>query len=389
MASTVAQFVKGCALCQQMKINTHPTTPPLHPIPPQKDALPFQTITMDFITDLPSSNNFDALFIVVDHDVTKAVVLMPCTKQIDAIGTAELYHNHVFRRFGLPKIMISDRGTQFASKVFQELCAKLGIKSKLSTAYHPQTDGQTERINQEVEAYLRIYCSTHPHTWSEHLTNIEFAHNILPHSNTQMAPFKLLLGYEPRSIPDQSPSSDSPAVQQRLAKLVHLRKEALAAHALAAMHMSRHNTRNFTPFNEGDAVWLEATYLRAPGRSKKLAPKREGPFKIKHKISDLVYELQLPEQWKIHPVFHASLLSPFTETIEHGPSFSAPPPDIIEGEEEYEIEGIVAHKGQGARRKYLVKWLGYPTSENQWLPLKELTRNAQDILNSYNSQHNL
>ena len=104
---------------------------------------------MDFITELPESGGFNALFVVVDHDLTKGIVLMPCTKEIDALGTAKLYHDHVYRRFGLPRRMISDRGPQFASQVFQELCTKLGVKSTMSTAYHPQTDGQTERVNQE------------------------------------------------------------------------------------------------------------------------------------------------------------------------------------------------------------------------------------------------
>ena len=104
-----------------MKTNTHPTTPPLNPIPADKDALPFSTVTMDFITDLPISQGFDSLMVVVDHDLTKAIVLIPCTKTIDAIGTARLYHDNVYRRFGLPNRIISDRGPQFSSQVFQEM----------------------------------------------------------------------------------------------------------------------------------------------------------------------------------------------------------------------------------------------------------------------------
>ena len=105
-----------------MKINTHPIVPPIQPIKAKSDALPFSTVTMDFITDLPESNGYDSLMVAVDHDVTKAIVLMPCNKTINAMETAELYLNQVFRRFGLPRTIISDRGPQFASKVFQELC---------------------------------------------------------------------------------------------------------------------------------------------------------------------------------------------------------------------------------------------------------------------------
>ena len=153
--------------------------------------------------------------------------------------------------------------------------------------------------------------------------------------------------------------------------------------------MLRHSTKNFAPFQVGDKVWLEATHLNVPNRSRKLAPKREGPFTITNKLSNLVYKLQLPKQWRLHPVFHASLLSPFTATPEHGPSFPEPPPDIVEGEEEYEIEAILAHRGKGQRQQYLVQWKGYPSSENQWLPDKELRRNALDLLNEYKSSRKI
>ncbi|KAI5115934.1 hypothetical protein M0805_007710 [Coniferiporia weirii] len=137
-----------------MKINTHPTKPPLLPIPADPTMLPFQSVSMDFITDLPPSNNYDSIMVIIDHDSSKGIILIPCTKTLNALGTAKLYHDNVYRRFGLPWHIISDRGPQFASQVFQTLCARLGIKSKLSMAYHPQTDGQMECTNQEVEAYL-------------------------------------------------------------------------------------------------------------------------------------------------------------------------------------------------------------------------------------------
>ena len=260
----------------------------------------------------------------------------------------------------------------------------------MSTAFHPQTDGQTERTNQNIEAYLRIYCADHPETWSMHIPTLEFALNTNIHSATKQSPFKLLYGYDPIAIPDPiSDKSALPAVQNRLTELISLRKEATAAHELARNRMLRFSTTKFTPFEPGQKVWLEATNLHTPNRSAKLSPKREGPFPIKTKLSDLVYELELPHQWRIHPIFHASLLSPYHETKEHGPSFPQPPPDVIEGEEEYEIEAIVAHRGQGQRRQYLVKWAGYPDSENQWLPTKELTRNAAEILNDYQQLHKL
>ena len=127
-----------------MKMNTHPTTPPLAPIPADQNALPFSTVTMDFIIDLSPSNGYNSLMVVVDHDLSKGIILIPCTKNIDALGTTKAYHQHIYRRFGLPKRIISDRGPQFASHVFRALCDKLGVKASMSTAYHPQTDRQIE-----------------------------------------------------------------------------------------------------------------------------------------------------------------------------------------------------------------------------------------------------
>ena len=106
------------------------------------------------------------------------------------------------------------------------------------------------------------------------------------------------------------------------------------------------------------------------------------------KLRDNVYQLNLPAHWKIHPVFHASLLTPNTETEEHGPSYSQPPPDLIEGEEEYEVEAILKHQGTGKRRKYLVKWLGYPTSQNSWEP-EDALKNSQELLSEYKKLHKL
>ncbi|THH06962.1 hypothetical protein EW145_g3720 [Phellinidium pouzarii] len=243
--------------------------------------------------------------VIVDHDSSKGIVLCPCNKTIDALGTALLYHQNVYRRFGLPKRIISDRGPQFASHVFQTLCSRLGIKSKLSTAYHPQTDGQTERANQEIEAYLRIYCGTAPNTWAESIPDLEFSHNLQTHSVTKTSPFNIILGYNPIPIPPAIEPTNLPSLSERLRLLSTIRKEALAAHDLARLHMARHTSRNFTPFKLGDKVWLEATHLHFPNRSRKLSPKREGPFTIEQVLSPLNYRLKLPKAWRIHPVFHA------------------------------------------------------------------------------------
>jgi transposase InsO family protein len=136
---------------------------------------------MDFITDLPISNGFDSIFIVVNQGLSKGVILCPCNKTIDAEGTIKLYIDNVFIQYGLPDIIISDRGPQFASNVFNGIFNAIGVKHRMSTTYHPQTDGQTERYNQELEAYLRIYCIYKPDEWSNKLSLAQFAHNARTH----------------------------------------------------------------------------------------------------------------------------------------------------------------------------------------------------------------
>ncbi|KAI5115048.1 hypothetical protein M0805_007799 [Coniferiporia weirii] len=152
--------------------------------------------------------------------------------------------------------------------------------------------------------------------------------------------------------------------------------------------MAQHGTHGFHPFKLGDKVWLEATNLHFPNRSRKLAPKREGPFPIIQVLSPLNYRLKLPPAWKIHLIFHASLLSAYTETDTHGPPFTQPPPDQIEGHQEFEIKAIISHKGNGNRHHFLVKWTGYPSSENQWLPETALSH-AKDTLKTYKNNKNL
>ena len=388
MAVFVRNYVQGCAACQQSKPNTHPTSPPLMPIPAKANARPFETTTIDFITDLPPSNGFDSIMVMADHDATKGVILSPCSKTIDALETTHLIHRDLYKRFGLPSRIISDRGPQFASKVFQELTKLLGVKSSMSTAYHPQTDGGTERMNQEIEAYLRAFCGNNATTWADYLPDIEFTHNQRLAQNRNASPFFLMMGYNPRAIPAVVPKTTVPAVEERLENLEKARQEAMAAHELARQRMAERVTRGFTPFTKGQKVWLEAKNLRFLKDHKKLAMKRQGPFEITEVLGPLTYKLKLPSQWQIHDVFHAALLTPYRENDTHGPNFELPPPDLIAGEEEYEVEAIVGHRKRYGKMQFFVKWKGYPTSENSWEPVTNL-ENADELLSAYKRLHRL
>jgi hypothetical protein len=144
----------------------------------------------------------------------------------------------------------------------------------------------------------------------------------------------------------------------------------------------------YMPWKVGDKVWLSAKNLIVPIPKKKLRPKRYRPFLIKAVLSLITFTLQLPEQWQIHPTFHASELSSYHETDIHGPNFQEPPPDIINEEEEYKVEAILTHKGMGKQRHYLVSWIGYSSASNKWIPEENLG-NASEIMKVYKKKHKL
>ena len=381
MAQFIKKYVEGCSICQQNKTNTHLTIPPITPISSSK-TLPLKQISYDLITGLPESNGFDALLVVVDHGLSKGVIPCPTKSKIMAEGVASIIFWKLFTQFGLFNKVISDWGPQFSAKFTLELSCILGYQIALSTVYHPQTDGETERVNQEVETYLWIFCGSHPETWVEHIPMVEFVHNHCPHSSTGKSPFYLMMGYEPQALPEIIETAQLPAVEEQLKTLKKARDKALAVHKLTQELMKNQIKSKFTPFKINDKVWLEAWNLKRNIINPKFTPKQEGPFKITKVISPLSYQLQIPGSWKIHPVFHASLLTPYKENEVHRPNFPEPPPDLINEEEEYEIKQILNHQGTSKNHFYLIWWKGYTAEEDMWLKEADL-QHAVDILNTY------
>ena len=224
--------------------------------------------------------------------------------------------------------------------------------------------------------------------WKQLNPLMEFSHNQMVHSVTKKSPFYLMHGYEPKDIPLAFDRTNTPAAEQRVKELSDARKKASAAHELARQKMAERTTQGFTPFLKGEQVWLDGRNLKIGYPSRKLAPKREGPFKITDVLGPVTYHLELPHQWRIHPVFHASLLSPYRETDAYGPNFPQPPPDLIEGEEEFEVEAIITHRKRGRGYQFLIKWVGYPSSDNTWETEGHL-KGAQEILSEYKLIHQL
>ena len=163
----VHAYVKGCVTCQQNKTITKRNDPPLNPIFPSDNPEPFKTISIDLIVKLPESQGNDAILMITDQGSTKGVILIPCSENMGMEKLASLYKEKVFPYISLPSKLISDRDTRFTSGIFKELCRQLGVKQNLSSAYHPQTDGESERMNQTVETALRIFGNFRQDDWSE------------------------------------------------------------------------------------------------------------------------------------------------------------------------------------------------------------------------------
>ena len=167
MATFIKNYVARCVTCQQFKIRMHPTKPSLMPIPSGSSRL-FGALGMDFMTDLPLSNGFDSIMVVVDHGLSKEAVMIPTKKLgLSAEQIAQLYINNIYSTFGLADSILTDRGLQFNSKFWKELCKQLGIKTKLTTVFHPQANGGTEQVNREIQLYLSVYCINNPSSWSQ------------------------------------------------------------------------------------------------------------------------------------------------------------------------------------------------------------------------------
>ena len=374
----VEEYVKGCAKCQENKVITHTKRAPLYHFDTPVEQGPFQYVSMDLITDLPPSNKYDSILTIVDQGCSKAAKFIPCHKTIDGQGIARLYLRHVFPLFGIPKRIISDRDPRFTSHFSTAVCKATGIQQNLSTAFHPRTDGQTERMNLWVENYLKEFVNARQNDWSMWLPMAEFSHNSWKHEHTNRTPHELIMGINPTAsitIPDDS----IPTAHDRLTELQTIRSIAQQVLQKRIKTLTPHRT--FTP---GDKVWLDARHLRVDTPSRKLSPRRYGPFEVMKQISPVAYRIKLPPQMRIHNVFHVDRLIPYVETQAYGKAYPQPPPELIDGEEEYEVEAIIHHRhrrGRGRKKQFLIKWVGYPASENSWVNEEDL--HAPELLANY------
>jgi hypothetical protein len=212
------EYIKGCATCQPNKNLTHHIKPPIFCIPSATNAKPFSHIAMDLITGLPKSKGHDAILTIVDHGCSQAAIFLPCSTTITGTGITQLYLEHVFRWFGLPQKIISDRDPHFTSHFTRGLTKGLGIDQNLSTAFHPQTDGLLEQTNQWVKQYLRLI-TVNQNDWSKWLPMATAVHNNSRNSTTGFTPNELLIGWEPLLSIQQRTESKNLTVEEYLSNI--------------------------------------------------------------------------------------------------------------------------------------------------------------------------
>ena len=386
-------YCRSCDACQRNKSLTQKPHGKLQPLPIPEHK--FQWWTFDFITHLPESNGYDSITVFVER-LLKYVVIIPSKSTDTSEDIANSLQKHIFTNFGTPQYLVTDRDPRFTSHHWKDFVSKYNIDHRLSTAYHPETDGQTERTNRTLEQFLRMYIDYDQANWSELLPYAQFALNNAPSATTRHTPFFLAYGCHPRtpgmkldSNHQQTPTDMEISIQQAK-KFIRIAQET----------QSRYYDQKHKPieFSVGDKVLLRIGHLQIPSnvlrRSRKLQERFIGPFTILKCIGKNAYKLELPKHLsRLHPVFSVAYLRPYIDPRENFPERpidERPPPELVDNYYEYEVESILDSR-QITRFKqrltlYLVKWKGFPLSEATWEPAEHLD-SASETLKAYFASH--
>jgi hypothetical protein len=390
MDEFIRLYVTSCDACQRNKPSQQAPMGLSMPLP--IPTRPWQQVSMDLITQLPPSRSGKDAIVVFVCKLTKMVHYVAVTTNVTAPELADIFLREVVRLHGVPESILSDRDPRFTANFWRAFWDQLGTTLTMSSSYHPQSDGQTERANRTLEEMLRAFVNFRQDDWDRHLPMAELAVNNAQQTSTGFSPFYLNSGQEvslplDRAIAGLLPAKN-PEAADRIRQLKVDIEQARSAIEKAQDRQSKYANqhRRDVQLKVGDSVLLSTKHLKLVGadkRTPKFACQYIGPFKIKRIVNTNAYELDLPASIRIHPVLNVSRLKVYhegTSTFSTRPTPNPrPPPEIRDGEEQFEVESILAKRGVGARAQYLVKWLGYDHYEATWEPSRALTGARQAV----------
>lgn len=390
LSADTSQFVRNCHNCHRnnnSRLKYQGALKPL-PIPEQR----WKHISLDLIGPLPISENYNAVMVVIDR-LSKMRHFVACHTTMTSLDLANLFVKDIWRLHGLPDDIISDRGPTFVSELWRAVNHRLGTNVSLSTAFHQETDGQSEQANAYLEQYLRKYIDFSQEDWSKWLPLAEFAANNAVNSSIEMTPFFANYGFHPRlSFGPPKPFEEGASPRVRNENLQGTKFTNKMEAILDVLHSNlakaKANQERFAnakrspapAYRIGDMVYLDARNIKSIRPSDKLSEKMLGPFPIISQVNSHTYELELPfEHEKKHNCFHVNLLRPSPSDPLPGQTNAPAPPVMIDdqGEKLWAVDRILNSRRQNKVFKYHVLWRDQSRS---WEPL-------MNVVNSYGSTH--
>lgn len=383
LSADIRRYLRNCVNCNRCKSSRYKAglLKPL-PVPAQR----WTEVSVDFIGPLVKSHGFDCIMVVVCR-LSKMRHYIPCLTTDSTDDLTDLFIRHVWKLHGLPDHLVSDRGPTFASALWASICESLQVKVDMSTAYHPETDGQTENANQFLEAYLRSYVNYAQSDWWKWLPLAEFAANNAMNESIGMSPFFANYGYHPRMSfgpPRPVPTAASRRVRnetlkgnkfvKKMEEITEVLLDKLMQSRITYEIFANKHRQPAPAYRVGDKVWLDVRNVNTNRPTKKLDYKYFGPFPIAEVVSSHSYRLTLPEEMKeLHPVFHTTLLRPVATDpfpSQQQRQVDRPPVAIdAQGQEIWKIEAILSSRRVHGQFQYKIQWEGYDRNEISWEPL--------------------
>ena len=326
----------------------------------------------------------DAVLVVCDR-LSKMTHFVATTEGTSAEGLARLFRDNVWKLHGLPESVVSNRGPQFAAELTKKLNRMLGIKTKLSTAFHPQTDGQMERMNQELEQYLRFFIEHRQKDWPEWLAVAEFAINNKVHTATKVLPFMANYRKELRMGGDIRGKGKVESATEFVERMRKVQEEVEAALKKTQEEMKRYanrGRRETEVWKKGDRVLLSTKDLVFKEKPmKKLTERYVGPYTIEEVVLSNAVKLRLPSSMRIYPVINVSQIIRYKEQVK-GQKKEKGKPVEVEGLEEWEVEKILNKKKTRGVEKYLIRWKGFTVEGDIW-ERKENLKNTEELIKEF------